>query len=69
MEILGRWKITALNCTLKLSNTFSYNLTLKKPYYQMHLLSKYEMSMLPKMLWIRGEAVLCINGATLQNAE
>lgn len=25
------------------------------------------MSILPKILWIRGEAVLCINGATLQS--
>lgn len=25
------------------------------------------MGILPKILWIRGEAVLCINGATLQN--
>lgn len=33
----------------------------------MHLLSKHEMSVLPKILWIRGEAVLCVNGATLSN--
>lgn len=33
----------------------------------MHLLSKHEMSVLPKILWIRGKAVLCVNGATLSN--